>query len=137
MGKGACLYSGSSTIVGDSGIAEMIPDQRIQHVSDRNLGRPRERRRPRIRPPRGVEHGQDPEIDRGDVHPGCESEGEDGRGGPRRTLSRMRWPPRQDKCLNEDERGKGRKRARTMPRRVVNTPLGCTWSIQLGSQSLQ
>lgn len=109
MRKGADLYSGSSTIVGDTGVAEMIPNQRIRHVSNRNLRRHSERRRPRICPPRGVEHGQDPEIDRGGVHPGQESEGEDGRGVPRRTLSRMRWPPRQDKCLNDGERGKRRK----------------------------
>lgn len=55
--------------MGDTGMTEMVPDQRVRYVSDRNLCRHSERCRPGIRPASGVEHGQDPEINRADIHP--------------------------------------------------------------------
>ena len=66
---GAHLYSGSPTVVGDTGVAEMIPDQWVRHVSERNLSGRSESGRPRVSPPSRMEHGQNPEIDRVNIHP--------------------------------------------------------------------
>lgn len=56
--------------MGDTGVAEMIPNQWIRHVSKSNLGGHSESGRPRISPAGGMEHGKDPEIDRVNIHPG-------------------------------------------------------------------
>ena len=55
--------------MGDTGVTKMIPDQRIRHVSESDLGRRSESGRPWVCPASRVEHRKDPEIDRVNIHP--------------------------------------------------------------------
>ena len=67
--------------MGDGRSAEVVPDQGVRHVSKHDLSGHREGRRPRVRPARRVEHGQNPQIDRVNVHSvgtGCEQGGAHG-----------------------------------------------------------
>lgn len=49
--------------MGDTGVTEMIPDQRIRHVSNSNLGGHSKGGRPWVCPTGRMEHREDPEID--------------------------------------------------------------------------